>query len=39
MASGDLPYRELKSGGGRRILKSDLDALLLDPRQEPEETP
>jgi excisionase family DNA binding protein len=31
---GLLPYYELKSGGGRRIKKSDLDALLTKPSNE-----
>lgn len=28
MATGLLPYYELKSGGGRRLRRSDLDAVL-----------
>lgn len=31
---GFLPYYELKSGGGRRIKKTDLDALLEKPSKE-----
>ncbi len=32
MAEDRLPYRELSSGGGRRIRRSDLDRMLLDPK-------
>ncbi len=28
MSTGLLPYYELKSGGGRRLRRSDLDAVL-----------
>ena len=32
--AGILPYFELKSGGGRRFKREDLDALLEAPRKE-----
>jgi excisionase family DNA binding protein len=32
MSEGRLAYRELSSGGGRRVRKSDLEAMLQDPR-------
>ncbi len=32
MEMGLLPYYELKSGGGRRLRRSDLDAVLERPR-------
>lgn len=31
---GFLPYYELKSGGGRRVKRKDLDALLTKPSTE-----
>ena len=34
MENESLPYYELKSGGGRRIRRSDLDALLEQPSKE-----
>ena len=34
MESGLLPYYELKSGGGRRLRKDDLDGLLEKPSKE-----
>ena len=32
MNKGLLPYYKLKSGGGRRLRRSDLDAVLEQPR-------
>ena len=34
-----LPYYELKSGGGRRMRRADLDALLEAHREEPANHP
>ena len=34
MEGGFLPYYQLKSGGGRRLRREDLDALLELPSQE-----
>ena len=34
MEDGFLPYYQLKSGGGRRLRREDLDALLELPTQE-----
>ena len=34
MDKGILPYYELKSGGGRRLRRADLDDLLERPSQE-----
>jgi len=34
MEDGSLPYYKLKSGGGRRIRRSDLDALLKQPSKD-----
>ena len=36
MTEGRLPYRELASGGGRRIRKYDLEAMLRDPQAQRE---
>jgi excisionase family DNA binding protein len=36
MTEGRLPYRELASGGGRRIRKSELEAMLRDPQAQHE---
>lgn len=35
MEQGMLPYYELKSGGGRRLRRADLDALLERPSSNP----
>ena len=39
MDGGLLPYYELVSGGGRRIRRSDLDALLKPPSKEAPPSP
>jgi excisionase family DNA binding protein len=38
MDGGLLPYYELSSGGGRRILRSDLDALLKPAANKPSDS-
>jgi excisionase family DNA binding protein len=35
MTDGLVPYYELKSGGGRRLRRADLDSLLEVRREEP----